>query len=190
MRLFLGIELPESVRTNLSRVIQELQRYWDDEKLPSASWVHPRNLHVTVKFFGEVSESEIPALTTALRTVHSDAQMGLRVDGPELFPPTGLIRVVAARVGGDVERARLLHDSLESRCRELGIAPESRPYRPHVTLSRCRSPLAPQHRRLLSTVMSPHLEGATFIVSEWELMESRLRAHGPEYVPLARFGLV
>jgi RNA 2',3'-cyclic 3'-phosphodiesterase len=196
MRLFTAIELPAPVRNHLAGLAREWAENWGEElpglsngEYPRASWVRPENLHVTLKFLGEVPEPDVPRVCEALSDCASPRPMRLNVDYIECLPPRGPVRVIAAGVGGDVGRLILLHREIEDACGRIGFAPESREYRPHITLARAKVPLPRHVRESLSAAGGRHVPGPAFDVRESVLMESRLRPQGAEYLPVARFPL-
>jgi 2'-5' RNA ligase len=196
MRLFTAIELPASVRNHLAGLARAWAENWNEELLglshneyPRVSWVRPENLHVTLKFLGEVPEPDVPRVCEALSDCAFSEPMRLNVDHIECLPPRGPVRVIAAGVGGDVGRLILLHREIEDACGKIGFAPESREYRPHITLARAKVPLPRHVRESLSAAGGRHVPVPAFDVREFVLMESRLRPQGAEYLPVARFPL-
>jgi 2'-5' RNA ligase len=181
MRLFLAIELPEDVRKHLADACGAL-RNWKLAIVP------PQNLHITVKFLGDVSEGATPALCAALRGVAPGGAAELSADRCELLPPRGPVRVVAGGLGGDVGRLRAVHRAIEDACESQGFAPERRQYLPHVTLARAREGLPARERDEFPQILSKFFPGPTFGVTGFTLFESRLGGGPPQYIPLARFG--
>lgn len=195
MRLFLAIELSEPVR----QVIAELSKRWREswnEEFPSlgtlgppASWVRSENLHVTLKFLGEVPDAQIPRIYDALKTI-SPHPIRLRPDRIECLPVRGPVRVIGVGLGGELEKVAQLFQDVERACDGLGFARERRAFRPHITLARLRSFLPPHARRTLMEAGAKHLPGPEFVVNEFVLMQSQLNPKGARYIPLARFPLV
>jgi 2'-5' RNA ligase len=196
MRLFTAIELSTPARNHLAGLARKWTENWGEELLglsndeyPRVSWVRPENLHVTLKFLGEVPEPQVPKVCQALSDWASPGPMRLNADHIECLPPRGPVRVIAAGVGGDVGRLTLLHREIDRACGLLGFAAESRQYRPHVTLARAKVPLPSHVREHLASAGNPHMPGPAFDVAEFVLMESRLHPQGAEYLPVARFPL-
>ena len=190
MRLFTAIELPDPVRDHLARI-----NAGDDRESLHAnhgyrvSRTRPENLHVTLKFFGDVEESAVAELCDALGIVTSEPSGDVWVGHLELLPPRGPVRVIAAGLDGDVGRLELLYRDVEARCEELGFPRERRQYRPHITLQRCRTPLRPIVRDDLPVHYRSHFPGPRFRVESFALFESRLHADAPQYIRLANFPL-
>jgi 2'-5' RNA ligase len=180
MRLFLAIELPDPARKHLADLCGALRRL-------SVSIVPPQNLHITLKFLGEVEETAVPTLCDALRTTPVAETAQVRSEVVELLPPRGPVRVVAVGLGGEVGKLLQLHQAVEERCDAQGFPPESRRYLPHVTLARARDPLSVRARDELPELLSKHLPGPPFDVTGFTLFESRLGGGPPEYIRLARF---
>jgi 2'-5' RNA ligase len=186
MRLFLAIDLPDAVRKALGDLSARLK---DDADLTGCSWVRADNLHITLKFFGEVPEATMPAICQSLNQVRLDASIRLKASRMELLPPHGPVRVIAAGLEGDRWRLEELHGQIEKRCADVGFPPEARKFRPHVTLARARRPLPPRTRHEIEQRTEGLLPSQELIVSEFVLMESRLKTDAAQYIPLARFKL-
>lgn len=196
MRLFLAIELSEQARKQLAALSQLWQDTWGERLLgksprpyPRCSWVRPQNLHVTLKFLGEVEESRVARVCLALEQVRMPGVLQLQPDRIELLPPRGPVRVIAVGLGGDIIPLKELHKSIQWECKAIGFPPEGRKYRPHVTLARARVPLHAVARPTLVEAASSHLPAAPMQAREFVLMESRLHRDAAEYIPLAHFGL-
>jgi 2'-5' RNA ligase len=205
MRLFLALELPHAVKRQLflagARLL-EVQWGLTDPVYKSVfrlNYTREGNLHVTLKFLGEVPEQHAPKVCDALRRVDSTGEIALRTQGLEFFPDRGPIHVIAAKVGGDTDRILELHREVERTCSALGFERDRRPYRPHVTLIRSNNGI-PAHLREgyyfksakeVEVCLVPAFAASPeFLVGEFVLLESRLHGRqGPEYVPLARFSL-
>lgn len=195
MRLFLAVELPDSVRLKLAGLCQEWKDNWTEELLrlgaeyPRPSWVRPENLHVTIKFLGEVADEDVPKLCDALATVRSVSPIKLWPDRVDCLPPNGPIRIICAGLVGDLDRFSEVHRQIDEQCQAIGFRPERRKYRPHVTLARLRQWLPSHARKALARASAKRLPAPDFIVSEFVLMQSHLDPQGARYLPVARFPL-
>src|SRR5688572_9193777 len=178
MRLFAAIELPDQIRRQLVGISRDWQERWGEEILglsndeyPHASWVQPGNLHVTLKFFGEVQESEVPVLCGALSSIAGPGRVRLQADRVECLPPRGPVRVVAVGIGGDAGALRQLHAAVERGCEPAGFPAERREYHPHITLARAKTPLPRYARDNLVKAGCRRLPTGEFDVTEFVLME-------------------
>lgn len=186
MRLFLALELSDSVRSHLCGFAQR----WFAERTLAGAPVRAENLHVTVKFLGDVPDGHIPALCDALKSVSKTGVAQLFPDRLEFLPERGPIRIISAGLGGELDKVHLLYKSIEAACETIGFPREKRAYRPHVTLVRLRTFLEPHYRASVVSHGAGHFPGPLFSVGEFVLMQSQLHPKGARYIPLARFPLV
>jgi 2'-5' RNA ligase len=128
MRLFIAIDLPESVKEQLSRLCCGL---------PGARWVIPEQLHLTLRFIGEVDGGLFLDICEELATVQAKS-FTLQLDGLGCFPPRGKPRVVWVGVQPS-EQLLVLRNRLESCLVTLGLESEGRKFAPHITLARLKN---------------------------------------------------
>jgi RNA 2',3'-cyclic 3'-phosphodiesterase len=192
MRLFTAILLPDHVRHHLARTIEHAQNRLDryltsrGYSSPDAKWVRSDNLHVTMKFLGELQDSELPRLCEALGAIESIPPMRLRAAHVEFLPPRGPVRIICAAVEGNTELVQLLFSSIERACEPLGIRQEGRKFHPHITLARVRQPFPAQIRGHFPDEIG-QMSGPEFESPEFALLQSELLPSGPRYTVLARF---
>ena len=190
MRLFTAIELPEPVRRHLAHVQAQLKRLaeqGDPPQFPAISWTKESNLHVTMKFLGDVPDERLPGITDALAGVKNGASpLRLHAAALDAFPTHNSIRVLHARVDGDVEPLAALHHAIEAQCEPLGCPKENRRFRAHVTMGRPRVPLRGAWE-LLQEATAGRWPGPAFEASEISLVQSRLNPAGAVYTTLATF---
>jgi 2'-5' RNA ligase len=181
MRLFLAIELPDDVRAHLIEVRQCLE-----SGLPKISYTRGENLHLTLKFLGEVEPKKVAGITESLAMI-KPARIELAASGMDCFPNRGPIKIVTAKLDGTLPPLRALVEAIEQRCKFLGFEKEQRAYRPHVTLARARPVLSAKFRKTADEVTADLWPGPTFAPSDFVLMESKLSPEGSKYSAVARF---
>ncbi len=164
-RLFVAIDPAAPVRDALARLCHGV---------PGAKWVAPEQFHLTLRFIGEVEAGLLDEIAEALGDVEAPA-FRLALDGVGHFPPRGAPRVLWAGVNDGTAPGRL-HDRIEARLRQLGVAPDRRGFAPHVTLARLKQ--APLAR--VRDYLALHGAFATqdFPVTEFHLYSSHLGAAG------------
>lgn len=127
IRLFVGLGLPEELGARLTGIRGQV---------PGARWVREENLHITLRFIGEVDEGTAADIDESLAGVEAPAfEVALR--GAGHFESRGRVRSLWAGVDGGPALAAL-QARVETACRRAGLPPEGRKFHPHVTLARCR----------------------------------------------------
>lgn len=179
MRLFVGIDVPYQMRRNLELLLELLK--------PKAriSWSPLTNLHVTTKFIGEWPEERIGALKDALRAVAPPAPLKLGIRGLGWFPNPHNPRVFYVAVQAGPELVALAKAADEA-CAALGIEPETRAYRPHLTLARIREP-QPLTELKQAIAQLPNDDFGGWTASAFHLYQSQLRPGGSVYTKLESY---
>jgi 2'-5' RNA ligase len=155
-------------------------------RLPSANrvrWARPENVHLTLKFLGDVREEALDGLSAALGETcpgHSPFDATLTELGA--FPSARRARILWAGVGAGSDRLRSLAADIDAALAPLGFEREKRPYVPHLTLGRVRGQPA-------SLDLPSSIEALGFWVRHVELMESALTAEGAIYRTVDTFAL-
>ncbi|MFZ5564268.1 MAG: RNA 2',3'-cyclic phosphodiesterase [Thermodesulfobacteriota bacterium] len=152
-------------------------------------WVAPQNIHLTVKFLGEISPEAVQkAMAVAGQAVKGGAPMQLAAKGIGVFPDMNRPRVVWAGLSGDlrslVDFQRILEENLATACFEK----EKRSFKAHVTLGRVKSAV---DVRKLAAAMSPCLDfqSKSFCIDRLMVYKSDLTAGVPIYTRLSEFAL-
>jgi RNA 2',3'-cyclic 3'-phosphodiesterase len=180
VRLFVALEIPRAVRDNLATLIKELRTAG-----PKARWVRPENIHVTLKFIGEVPPDKLENIRAALSGVHSEcaAQLGFR--GLGFFPNARRPSVLWAGIDASPNLQSLAGD-IDRSLEKLGFPCEQRSFVPHLTIARFQPPSV--HESLQSaTAQYSEREFGSLITCEFHLIESKLRSSGAEYTTLESF---
>ncbi len=180
MRLFFCVELPDEVRGLLAETGNQLKR-----KLGSAKWVNPENLHITLRFLGEMGEdAAVEAQQLAAGVAGEFEPFHLKLTTLGAYPRPERARVLWAGAAEGDERFTSIAQGLEEVAQAVGLPPERRRPSPHATLARFRSPCDVAH------VIAPLPRGPlTVPVDEVVLMSSVLGPRGPTYRPVARLPL-
>ena len=134
MRLFIALELDEAVHEQLGLLIDQLRT--DAAKI---RWVDPGNIHLTLKFLGEVSDGDVRGVCEAAGEVaagHGPAEFD--VAGVGAFPNPRGARVIWAGVANGSESLTAAQRALEDRLAAAGFRPEGRRFSPHLTVGRVK----------------------------------------------------
>lgn len=181
-RIFIAIELPSIVR-------QELKAHLDSllTSLPGvrASWAREENLHLTLKFLGDIPVNNVETLSQATqRAASNTSSFELAIAGCGAFPPRGQPRVLWIGIQDASAKLAELHCALEEECAQAGFAREPRPFHPHLTIARLRQPQGA--RELAALHKEIGFESVTAGVSELAVVRSELRNEGPRHTIIAR----
>ncbi|UUZ93062.1 RNA 2',3'-cyclic phosphodiesterase [Paenibacillus sp. P25] len=131
-RLFIAIALPEQIKACLTGFMPELKR-----ELPFQKWVHPEDLHITLKFLGETEPERIESLQEAmipLAAATGDFRLSLGHLGT--FGPKRSPSILWAKIGGETDKLSLLQSEIEEAAARVGFLREERAFKPHLTLAR------------------------------------------------------
>lgn len=151
-------------------------------------WVRAENLHVTLKFLGEVDEGRLAAVQGALGQVRSEALVRLEFRGLGFFPNEKHPRVFWA--GMEVSpNLKMLAGDIEAAMEKLGIPREKREFSPHLTLARFEKPRFPEAMRKAITENAQREFGA-LRTNKFHLVQSKLKPSGAEYTTVATFQFV
>ncbi len=184
-RVFCAVELPDTVREAVLRRIAHLKEAVPDAK---ASWSRDANLHLTLKFLGEIPQTSVPNVSTAaLRAVAGIAPFSVRLEETGAFPREGHPRVLWIGINDFSGELGKLHSRLEDESRNAGFASDNRPFHPHLTLARLRQP---RHARTLVAVHRElDFDPAEIAVSELLVIRSELSSEGSRYTVISRHAL-
>ncbi len=179
LRAFLAIDPPAGLRPLLARVQEELKKSGADVK-----WVPVGNVHITLKFFGQIAEAQVEPIAAAAENIaRGQRPFTLRVAGVGAFPSVKSPRVVWLGVAGDLDIMAAFCRQLEAAFAVLGFPPEDRPFYPHLTLGRVKSSKGrAELSRCLVTL--PPVESEPFQIREVILYRSSLSPQGATYSPL------
>jgi 2'-5' RNA ligase len=184
-RVFCAVEFPEFLR---QRIIDHIARLKGAAPDAPASWSRPDNIHLTLKFLGDIPQSSILNLSDAAsRSVAGLAPFTIRLEGPDAFPPHGAPKVLWIGVTDVEGKLEELQRRLEDEGARSGFPKESRLFHPHLTLARLRKPqraetLASAHKAMV-------FEPVEFVVSDLLVIRSELNSAGSKYSTISRHPL-
>ena len=184
MRLFIACEIDEAIRSRLGDVIDGARPHIDGVK-----WVDHRNIHITLKFLGEVEDSLVDEVTAALDGALAGARaFALAVRGLGTFPPKGQPKVIWAGVTEGIDGLSSLNDAVERSLEPVGFEREKRPFSAHLTLARTRKKSRPRGVRELVD-REQATEFGSQKAERITLMRSVLKPTGPIYTPVRTWNL-
>jgi len=181
IRTFLALDLDETIR---NRIVEAARRIGD--RGAKVKWVEPQNLHVTLKFLGDVQDGMVADVCAAAADAAARVQpFDFQVRGVIAVPPTGQLRMFWVGVEDPTGRTGALHEALDQALGPLGFQPEGRAFKPHVTLGRVRLARDPSALRIAAAPLAGEDFGQQR-AEEVVVYSSRLTAQGPVYAPVSR----
>jgi len=180
MRLFVALPISSQLRERLALFLGELRRA--DAK---PRWANPENLHVTLKFIGQLADERLADVARALEKVAPRPPMALEIRGIGFFPNDRRPSVVWAGIEAPPELASLAAQ-IDEALAPCGVARETRPFLAHLTLARLKQPRLSGPLRALVANSRDRLFGGQ-IATEFQLMESKTKSTGAEYTTLHSF---
>jgi 2'-5' RNA ligase len=180
VRAFFAIELDAPARLAAAQVAAELRARPGGD---GVRWLRPENLHVTLRFLGEIAREQVAPLAAQVRAqTRALAPFELRLAALASLPPRGRARVLVLELAPG-EPLAALAGAVERGVVAAGCAPEPRAFRAHLTLGRVRERGAPPSHAGL------RVPSLGFVVTEAVLFESELQRSGSRHTPLERVPL-
>jgi RNA 2',3'-cyclic 3'-phosphodiesterase len=176
IRLFVGIPLPGDVRQHLHSLSGGLE---------GAHWISPENMHLTLRFIGEVDEVQAADINDALIGIVSPA-FEISLSGVEAFGRAHMVHTIWAAVSGEPALSHV-HGKVERALVQSGLDPERRKFTPHITLARVRK--SPKGKATTWLVEHGGFKTPAFPVEQFVLFRSHLGHHGAHYETLAEYAL-
>lgn len=176
MRTFIAIDFDKAVKKKLAELQARLRPTCGKVK-----WVNTDQVHLTVKFLGETTEAQVPGIREALDQVASRCgAFDIGIEQLGVFGRSGPVRVLWVDVRDPTGRLAACHALCEQLLEPVGFDREARPFSPHLTLARNKSPQ--NSRRIREAVESePSVSLGSQAVAGLTLYESTLTQEGPVY---------
>lgn len=183
IRAFLAVDPPPEVLNEVGRIQERFKKIIQGD----IRWVRPEGIHLTLKFFGYVSEADITNITEVVKNnIVNIKPFILNVRKAGIFPSVNRARVLWLGMDGDVEALIKLQKEIDTELQKYGFEMENRPFSPHVTLARIKEP---KGLIGLAKIMekSEDYAAGSFSVSGLNLFKSTLTPKGAIYTKLAYF---
>jgi len=183
--MFCAFELPEVLR---SRIQEHAGKVRDAVPETAASWSRAENIHLTVKFFGNVDLKHVAKISaTAERVCKEFSPIQIEVGKTGVFPRPSRPQVLWVGVDDPSRALSKLQQSLEEEFAREGFAKEDRAFHPHLTIARIRKPH--NAARLAQTHLELNFSTVDITLTELILFRSELSSKGSKYTPLSRHRL-
>jgi RNA 2',3'-cyclic 3'-phosphodiesterase len=178
VRTFIAVDVPREIKMELDGLIAKLR-----EAAPDIRWVRAANLHLTLRFLGEIARDSISGLAAELdKNLKGFGPFEISLANVGGFPNLKRARVIWVGSGQGSERLYELAPLVEKSCSVCGFEAADKPFSSHLTVGRVKYPKG--HERLTSLLDSLHYESPLFSVEEVVVFKSDLMPAGPKYTRL------
>ncbi len=180
MRTFIAVEIPEKERKTIWELIIEQKK----KNLP-IKWVEFQNLHITLKFLGEIDEKKLDRILDILSTISSRTKsFKISLENIGCFPGIRNPRVLWIGVNHGGNELIKLATEIENDLYKIGFKKEDKKFHPHLTIGRIKTPCT------VEDIMNQKIKTELFDVKEFILFKSMLQPSGPIYEKLKNFPLL
>jgi 2'-5' RNA ligase len=179
MRAFIAVKLPELIMEEIAQFIGECRKHQTD----GINYVPAANIHITLKFLGDIEDDDSTSISEELAKLDWKPTR-IKTEGMGGFPGLAAARVLWIGLKSNPELVEI-QSRIEEICREFGIPPEEKSFKPHLTIARIKGGISP---KLLSFFkQNPRKTFGGFIPDGFHLFQSKLSPSGPAYKVIRSF---
>lgn len=182
MRLFVGVRLDETVLAAADETAERIRKRLGTRM--KVRWVPAANMHLTVRFVGNVEDVNEGSVLEALRPPLVLPPFEIRLGRCGVFPPGGPPRVMWIGLASGLPALRAMHEEFNRRLAPLGYEPERREFSAHLTLARIGDVSGRSSRSLRESIEGVIPSPAGCTVRSATVFQSRLSPKGAAYLPL------
>jgi 2'-5' RNA ligase len=180
IRAFIAIELPEAVKTEITRIQDQIKV----KSRITVRWVRPLNIHLTLKFLGDIDSDQVEDITKAIEGASSGfGPFHLGINGLGVFPNPNRVQVIWVGLSGNLDKLDRLQRNIDNALDRLGFPADRRPFSPHLTLARVPDRATPVERQSAGRLIESmdFRSRLDFPVASVHLIKSQLTREGPIY---------
>lgn len=178
MRTFIALDLSQDIKAELSRLEDGLKKADADIK-----WVKPENIHITLKFLGEVDEAKLAGIKQILDGISAQFKpFEITLFKLGAFPSLNYARVVWVGIDKSCAEVEKIASQVEEELEKIGFPKEERPFSAHLTLGRVKS--AKNKDKLKEMLASLEARPKSSLIDKIVLYKSTLTPSGPIYTAI------
>ena len=179
----MAIELPGELKQDVDKLIVSLKPFG-----PEVRWVRAANLHLTLRFLGDIEQNDVPVLEDHIKQNIVGLQpFPIKLAGLGCFPNMRRPRVVWIGVDGTMNSLQTLAECVEKSCMEVGYGKGDKQFSAHLTIGRIKEPRGLEP--LIKCLETTEFISSDFIVEQVIIFKSDLSPRGPTYTPLKKIKL-
>jgi len=179
IRAFIACKLPQRVIASIEDLQNHLKKYGF-----SVRWVRPKNIHLTLKFLGNIKTADVETVGDVLKkAVSGFVPLVLEASGSGAFPNLHRPHVLWTGITGQTKELQHLQKAIENRLHPIGFPKETRPFTGHLTMGRVKGSI---NRRTLQQAIEAQsgYRSGPFTADRVFLFRSDLKPTGSEYTQL------
>ena len=183
LRTFIATDIPPVIQKSIQEQVNLLRNFLGDSAI---RWVPVHNIHITLKFLGDVLPARVDALQKNIKAeVDSHSTFDIHIKGLGSFPNSKRARVLFIGIQASVE-LEALQRGIESACGRIGFKSEARPFSPHLTIGRVRQRISkPDQQKIYEILRDVKIDAlGTASVDSVNLYKSKRKANGAVYTKL------
>jgi len=180
MRSFIAIDITEEAKQAIAGLQRELRRLD-----PAVTWTRPENVHLTLKFLGEIDEELVPSIIEHCSgKAREMSPFRLELSYPGVFPNMRHPRVLWVGLKGDLGPLSRLQEAVDQAMEGLGFSLENGVFRPHLTIGRVKG--GRKLREMLARMEMYDMPQVSFEIRDLVLYQSELSPGGSKYMEISR----
>ena len=178
IRAFIAVDLPKEIKMEIDKMIAGFR-----QTDAGIRWVKAANLHLTLRFLGNISEESVPSLADNIRgNVGGFGSFDMSLSGLGGFPNLRRPRVIWVGTGTGTEKLKGLASRVEKAAFDSGFGKADKPFSSHLTIGRVKYPKGLD--RLLEQIEKTAYDSRLFNVGQVVIFKSDLSPAGPKYTKL------
>ncbi len=183
IRLFIAIDIADDIKKIINNSINQLK----DEINNNLKWIQEENMHITLKFLGDMEEDSIQAIIKQMNFITEKIQQqSVKIGEIAAFPRLDYPQVIYIGLNEGVDQLIELHALLENELRNSGFKEDINPYIPHITIARTRrntniTQLSIQLKRYMEITKNLSFLNIDILLKKISLMKSTLTKEGAVY---------
>jgi RNA 2',3'-cyclic 3'-phosphodiesterase len=183
-RTFIALEMNNALQSHLAGVIHQVAQV-----LPGIRWIDPSNIHLTLAFLGELTDEQLAEAIQATELVSQQAQpFSYRLSHLGTFGSPRFPRVIWMGIEEPLGFLASIHRMLNRHLQRRGFEVDTRPFSPHLTLARLKSPLSLEEQQKLQSLLANKTQSLvspdSYAVHHLDVMKSELLRTGARYTCL------
>ncbi len=180
-RIFAAIDISDEARRRVFRFVELLRGQFPDVRV---GWVKPEKIHLTLKFLGEIDESQLEKFSEAIeKTSQNISKFKIQIGKTGVFPSAQNARILWLGLKDETGNLRKLNEILESECERKGVKKEIRSFKAHLTIGRLKE----KSSALVEKHLSEEFEPIEFESSEIVIYQSELLPQGSIYKIISKY---